>query len=375
MNVFDYLTWRCDVPLSVSPFNPVDNLVFSELAYTDLTGIVPADGTEIPLSEACARFFETHDREEIKARTAYTAPAPFLMESMLAGCRFRDVKLCYYVTVMDREDTAQFAALTCLLPDGTAYVSFRGTDGTVVGWKEDFMLSYRSGTRGQQLAADYLQRVADGLALPLRVGGHSKGGNFAVYAAVFSEPEIRSRITEVWTNDGPGFREEVLSLPAYREIMAKTISVVPDTSIIGLLLTNDCTRRVVRSTNTGIAQHDGFSWETGPVDFVPGELSRRGEYVERTISDWVARQNDETLQSLVDSAFRIIEAPGEDSFHAMTARKLKTAEVMMLAVRALPREKQKELLQATGQLFQSTGSTARELIAPARTSQEDAGSE
>ncbi len=375
MNVFDYLTWRCDVPLSAVPFNPVDNLIFSELSYADFAGIVSEDGAEVPLSEACARFFETHDREAIKARTAYTAPAPFLMESMLAGKRFRDVRLCCFSSVLDRDDACQFAALTFLLPDGTAYVSFRGTDGTVVGWKEDFMLSYRSGTLGQRCAAAYLDRVAAQIDRPLRVGGHSKGGNFAVYASVFCSPGTRARIQEVWTNDGPGFRPEVRALPEYREVMEKTCSIIPDTSIIGLLLTNDCTRRVVRSTNNGIAQHDGFSWEVGPVDFVPAELSRTGEYMERTISDWVARQDDETLQSMVDSAFQVIEATGNDTFHDMSTRKMKTAEVMMLAVRALPKDKQKEILQATGQLFQSTGSTAKELIAPARTSQEDAGSE
>lgn len=371
MNVFDYLTWRCDVPLSVSAFNPVDNLIFSELSYTDFSGIVPADGTAIPLADACARFFETHDREEIKARTAYTAPAPFLMESMLAGQRFREIRLCCFETAMDKEDAAQFGALTVLLPDGTAYVSFRGTDGTVVGWKEDFMLSYRSGTRGQQLAADYLERVAERISLPLRVGGHSKGGNFAVYASVFCSPETRARIIQVWTNDGPGFRPEVRALPAYEAVMEKTVSIVPDTSVIGLLLSNDCPRKVVRSTNSGIAQHDGFSWEVGPMDFVAAELSKTGAYVEKTIGDWVARQDDDTLQSMVDSAFQVIEATGNDTFHDMSTRKMKTAEVMMLAVRALPKDKQKELRQATGQLFQSTGTTAKELMGSNRQNQDD----
>lgn len=234
------------------------------------------------------------------------------------------------------------------------------------------MLSYRSGTRGQRLAVAYLERVAEQFSLPLRVGGHSKGGNFAVYASIFCSPETRARITEVWTNDGPGFRPEVRELPEYRAVMEKTVSIVPDTSVIGMLLSNDCPRKVVRSTNSGIAQHDGFSWETGPVDFVPAELSKTGAYVERTISDWVARQDDETLRSMVDSAFRVIEATGDDTFHDMSTRKMKTAEVMMLAVRALPKDKQKELRQATGQLFQSTGTTAKELIVPHQ-SQEDDG--
>ena len=370
-NIFDYLTWRGDVPLALSPFNPVDNLILSELSYTDFGGIVPDDGTEIPLEEACLRFFETHDREEIRARTSFTAKAPFLMEAMLAGARFRDLRLCSYETLYDREDAAQFAAVTCLVPDGTAFISFRGTDGTIIGWKEDFTLGYRSGTRGQTEAAVYLDRAASRTDRPLLVGGHSKGGNFAIYAASVCSSRTRSRIRSVWSNDGPGFRREVRDLPGYREILDRTRSIVPDTSVIGLLLANDCPRQVVKSTASGIVQHDGFSWETGPYDFVPAELSRGGEYMEKTLRTWIEKQGDDSLRTMVESVFRVLEAPGEDHFHSLTSRKLKTAEIMMLALRSLPKERQKELLQATGQLFQSTGTAAKSLLEGGREPEPD----
>ena len=362
MNLFDYLDWRGDVPLTVSAFNPVDNLILSELVYTDFEGVVPGSGTPVPLAEACSGFFDRRDRAEVAARTAYTARAPFLMESMGKGARFSGLLLCFYEAITDKDETAQFAAVTCLLPDGTAYMAFRGTDGTVVGWKEDFILSYRSGTKSQQHAVDYLLRVAAELNCPLRLGGHSKGGNLAVYAASFCPESVRGRILQVWTNDGPGFRDEVRSQPGYRAIQPRTVSIVPDTSVIGLLLECDCARKVVKSSASGLAQHDGFSWEVGPVDFVPAVLTRKGTYLEKTVDSWVAKQDDETLRSLVDSVFTVFEATGQDTFHAMSASKLRTAEFIMTAIRALPREKQKELLQATGRLVQSSGNAAMSML-------------
>lgn len=362
MNIFDYLQWRADVPLSVSPFNPVDNLILSELVYTDFGGIVPNDGTEISLSEACSAFFQIYDRNEVLSRTAYTARAPFLMEAMGSGSRFRDLRLCFYEAITDRDEAAQFAAVTCLLPDGTAFLAYRGTDGTVVGWKEDFILSYRSNTGGQAHAASYLTRVGERLTCPLRLGGHSKGGNLAVYAAALCPETLRQRILQVWSNDGPGFRDEVRVLPGYQAIQPRTVSIVPDTSVIGLLLESDCTRRVVKSSAAGLAQHDGFSWEVGPVDFVPAQLTRAGAYLEKTVDNWVAKQDDQTLRSLVDSVFTLFEATGEENFHSMTVRKMRSAELMTQALRMLPREKQKELLQATGKLFTSTGSAAVQML-------------
>ena len=363
-NIFDYLYWRCDVPFSAAPFNDVDNLILAELAYTDFGGIVSDDISALALAEVRDRFFALHDRAEVEARTAYsyTARAPFLMDSMLAGARFRDLRLCAYEAVTDKDDSTQFAAVTFLLPDGTAYLAYRGTDGTVVGWKEDLILSYHSGTSGQLRAADYLARVATMTELPLRVGGHSKGGNLAVYAAALAPTAIQDRIERIWSNDGPGFREELRGREGYQRIQPKCISIVPDTSIIGLLLECDCLCRVVKSTASGLVQHDGFTWECGPTEFLLSEQTRKGAYLEKAVDHWVARQDDATLRSMVDSLFTVFEATGEETFHSMGANKLRTAELMMAAFRALPKEKQRELLAATGKLVTSTGATAKQML-------------
>ena len=209
-NIFDYLEWRCDVPLAVDPFNEVDNLVLAELVYTDFGGIVPVDGRQISLRDAADAFFRRHTHEEILAIKSYTARAPLLMEKMLEGERFRDVKLCWYLDETDTERETQLAAVTFLLPDRSAYVAFRGTDGTLVGWREDCNLSFQHETDGQRRSARYLNLVGGQLDAPMRVGGHSKGGNMAVYAAARCEPALQDRLLAVYTNDGPGFHEEML---------------------------------------------------------------------------------------------------------------------------------------------------------------------
>lgn len=363
-NIFDYLHWRTDVPFSASPFNEVDDLILAELVYTDFAGVVPDDGSAVSLREARDRFFALHSPAEIEARSAYsyTARAPLLLDAMLNGARFAETRLWAYEAVTDKDAAAQFAAVTFLLPDGTACAAFRGTDGTVVGWKEDLILSYRSDTPGQLRAVDYLTRIAVLTDRPLRVCGHSKGGNLAVYAASFVPPGVQDRLVTVRSHDGPGFREEVRSREGYRRIQPKCVSVVPDTSVIGLLLESDCARHIVRSTASGLIQHDGFTWECGPTAFVPAELTRKGVLYEKTVENWVARQDDETLRSLVESLFTVFEATGEETFHAMTENKRKTAENWLAAFRALPREKQKELLTATGRIFTSTGASAKEML-------------
>ena len=214
----EYLDWRADIPLSVSPFNDVDNLILATLAYTGFDGIVPGGGEPVSLSFMCESFFQTHSKEEIRERGTQIERAPLLMDGMLSGARFGSLKACRYINEIDTDKSAQISAVTFLLDDGTAYVAFRGTDSTLVGWKEDFNLSYLTETAGQQRAVEYLNETAAEIPRPIRVGGHSKGGNFAVFASAFCS--VQDRILSVYSNDGPGFRTEIVHSDAYRRILS-----------------------------------------------------------------------------------------------------------------------------------------------------------
>lgn len=146
-NMMDYLDWRGDLTFTASGFNEVDNLLFAELVYTSFDGIVTgqSEAEAVTLAEASAVFWEQNSREEILARVSMTKAAPFVLEKMAKTERFRDVKLWGYVNDISEEEQSQFAVMCAGLPDGSIYVSFRGTDNTITGWREDFNMGYLSG--------------------------------------------------------------------------------------------------------------------------------------------------------------------------------------------------------------------------------------
>ena len=357
-DIFDYLKWRNDVPFSVDPFGEVDNLVLAELAYTDFGGIVPEDSEKISVCDAHKAFFNKYSRAEIAAKTSFTAKAPFLMDGMIAGARFKNLMLSNYINHIDKDKDAQFSAVTFHLDDGTCYVAFRGTDGTVVGWKEDFNLSYISETEGQREAVRYLNEVAALFPNPLRIGGHSKGGNFAVYASVFCEDRFKPQITQIYSNDGPGFRIEVTNSPEYRSVLPKITSIIPETSVIGLLLSSDSAKRVVKSDASGIFQHDGFSWQIEKNRFVGGKLSDMAGFIDKTLGAWLGDMDDETRKSMTSSVFSLIEATGMDTFSDMSGQKWKSAETIISSIYGLPKEKRHELTILANALLKKSGQTA-----------------
>lgn len=357
-NISDYLKWRGDVTFSLDPFGEVDNLVLAELAYTDFGGIVPEGNEKVSIKTAYKEFFEKNSREEVAARSSFTAKSPFLMDGMICGARFENVMLSNYINEIDKDKDAQFSAITIHLDDGTIYVSFRGTDGTVVGWKEDFNLSYVDETEGQRKAVAYLNNIASQFQSPLRVGGHSKGGNFAVYASTFCEDKFKPRIHNIYSNDAPGFQEKVTSSPQYKSILPKITSIVPDTSVIGLLLSSGATHRVVKSNASGIIQHDGFSWQVERNRFVGAALSDMAIFIEKTLGSWLGEMDDETRKSFTSSIFSLFEATGMDSFSSMSEQKWKSAEAIISSVYGLPKEKRKELVSLINGLLKRGGQTA-----------------
>ena len=68
-DIIDYLIWRGDVPFSADPFGEVDNLILAELSYMKFEGIVPSDGTEIPLWRAAEEYLALYPPEERSARS------------------------------------------------------------------------------------------------------------------------------------------------------------------------------------------------------------------------------------------------------------------------------------------------------------------
>ena len=232
-------------------------------------------------------------------------------------------------------------------------MAFRGTDETLIGWKEDFNLSYMSSTEGQKLAVEYMKKNFSDTALKLRVGGHSKGGNFAAFASSFAGDQIRKQILEVYCNDSPGFRDEVTSQPEYKETMDRMINIIPQDSIIGRLLNPGQSAIVVRSSRKGIMQHDALSWEVLGNRFVNTQRSNDSIYLEKVLNEWLENVDDAARRVFVDQIFGILQALGADTVKDMKDISLRDLADALQMVKRLPKEQQSEMSDVIKKLVAS----------------------
>ena len=358
MELLDYLQWRNDVPLSISPFNEVDNVIFSYLSYIDFRDFKEDWNGFFDLRDLFRNFCEKNSLEEIETTGEFTERAPLLLKEMMEGERFSATKVGYYAEDFDKDKVKQFAALVFLLPNGRNYISFRGTDKTITGWKEDFLMSCQSETAGAKEAVEYFNKIAPVLEGELILGGHSKGGNFAMYAAAFCEAEYKERIVQVYNNDGPGFREEVIQTPEYQEILAKILTVAPQSSIIGQLLSNPAKQHVIHSTAKGILQHDAMTWEAEKDCLVTSELDELSEYTKTTLGSWLETMDDATRESLCTTAFSLIESTKSETFIEFSGNLMKNMETIWKEMGKLPEEKKKEIMNALSNLMESSKQAA-----------------
>ena len=370
-DIFDYLKKRGVLSFGEDPFNEVDNLVLAMLAYADFDGILEDNFKTVSISTADRKYFEKHSRAEAKRSMFHFIRAPLLMDDMLRGNRFRDTLLTKYVDIINSDKDMQMSAVTFLLSDGSAYVAFRGTDTTVAGWKEDFNMSYMPETEGQLSAVRYLNEVGAEIKRPIRVGGHSKGGNFAVYAAAFCEREIQDRILAVYTNDGPGFRNEVMEREAFKRILPKVVSIVPDTSIIGMLLTSNVGHVVVKSRERGLRQHDALTWMVRRNRFKTAKQSALGSFINKSQKEWLSRIDDESREMFVNTLFSFFEATGMETFDEMIVNRRSSAKKIITTIKGLPKEKQIELLAIMGGFLQSSRYVFRRYIRNIRRDRQD----
>ena len=261
-DLFFYLNWRGDISFYNAPFNAVDNILFCGLAYLKLDDFFN-DSSILTIEEV----YKHYRTRKIKG-SAFYKKSEKLLEAVAKSNRFKNVKVARYKRINDEKIEKQFGAMTFLLPDNTLLVTFSGTDETVVGWKEDFNLSYLSVIPAQLEAKKYLEETFRVSKKNIFVAGHSKGGNLAMYAAIFCEDAFKERIIKVYNNDGPGLKEEVFKTTSFLKIKEKIITYLPKFSIVGYLFYNETTIQFIESYEYGILEHDLFSWKIAGTEFV-----------------------------------------------------------------------------------------------------------
>lgn len=369
-DLLDYLDWRGDIPLSTDPFNYADALILAELAYVDFAGIVPGPGESagaqpcVSIDTAAREFWKRHTPEEIEKSEVLFRRAPLLLRKLCSGARFGGMNLAGYINRVSAQKNEQIAALIFYLEDGSAYAAFRGTDDTVIGWKEDFSFSFRKETSGQTSAAGYLTDVFGKSEVQrIRVGGHSKGGNFSVYASAFCGAEVRSRITDIYTFDGPGLLEEVTTTQEYREILPRVHSIVPEESLFGLLLDCGYYHKVVESSAKGIWQHDPLTWKVMRNRFVEAEGISEGSLVlVRAVESWIRGMSLEERREVVDLLFSLIEDSGYENVSEIRADQFLGIPELLRTYREMDASEKEILRNTVGNLLKSgVNSVSREL--------------
>lgn len=307
----DYIKWRGDLEFWQDGFNTIDNLALSCISYVEIGPVFSEEAPAvISMKDVSDIYFEKYYDEKSIRGSSVLKDAPMLLREVAASSRYRDIKIRNYVSLNDTARTLQFAAMEFLLPDGTSYAAYRGTDDTVVGWKEDFMFAIKE-TEAEKEAVSYLNRIARDNDRLLRVGGHSKGGHLAVFAAAKCQKTVQKRILAIYSNDGPGFMEKTASSKAFQNIIPKLISIVPEETIVGLLMTPVCEPIVVKSTAVSVLQHNPATWRVEGRGLVTADdIAKSARKVDKLIKDNLSKMTEAELNAYVEKLFSIFENAG-----------------------------------------------------------------
>ncbi len=351
-NMLDYLAWRGDVNMAYSPFNEVDSLILATLAYLDypaypvairdVPGACPAPGDE------SITFFR-------EARALLCAAA--MTE------RFAGVVMHHFMSVISQEMDMQFAALVADLPDGSHAVIFRGTDNSIVGWREDFNMAFESPIPAQTAAVKYLRSAADWVDGPLILCGHSKGGNLSVYAAAHAEESVQQRIRAVYSFDGPGLDDATMVSEGYGRIARHIRSFVPNQSVVGLVMAYHPEYTVVKSDGVSLLQHDTFTWQVLGTRLVSApELDVSSQLVDSTVHTWLSQVSPQERRSFVTTVFDLLEATGATTMKGLLRDVPDRAGALLKALQKVDRPTAKMIAQLMGRFVSIGAQNVVELI-------------
>lgn len=346
-NIFDYLKWRGDLSLAQSEFNEIDNLILSRFSYFPFDNIIEENET-VSIRELSERF----KKMDINEMQILWKDDVDLFPLIGQSTRFGEMLATKYINKIDAEQEKQFSAITILMPDDTIYVSYRGTDNTIVGWKEDLNMSFKNHVASQIDSVKYLEEIAKLYPNKLRVGGHSKGGNLAVYASVFASNEVKERIINIYNNDGPGFSDEITEMPEYKQMVEKVHTFIPQSSVIGRLLNHEEKYTVLESTQKGIMQHDLYSWQLLGNKFIHlDEVTNGSEFVDKTIKGWLIDVEPKQREQVIDVLFEILNNTDAQTLTALKANWFVNAKIILKTYKNIDEETKEIISQTLYALF------------------------
>ena len=314
--IFDYLDQVAYDSIYETPFNELDMLMLTEITYLPFDQIVSDQ-----ISPDCTcRLFEAAEKMPQDLSMLVTKNRLKLLEKVASSTRFKNIKLMGYVNDIDPDVQKQFAAMIFKIKPNSYVLTFRGTDDSIIGWKEDFHMTYMDQVPAQKTAVNYLRKAMDTLPGQFILTGHSKGGNLASYAASQIEPEYQERIQIIYSYDAPGLNHSVITSQGYQTISDKIKRYIPQGSIVGMMLETPKQAQIVKSTAIGgLAQHDTFTWQISDQTFVLlDNLNPDSLQVDKTLKNWVDSVSDEELKDFFDLFFGLILDAGISSINDLT---------------------------------------------------------
>lgn len=305
-NIIDYVINNGGLSFTEAPFNEIDSLILCQVSYLNFGPFVGS--TLDHLKDVKLKdIFLSENYESLFEGYWYVEENHQLIEAMVNSKRYKDLRLNYFESVYNESIDVQFAAITYILDTGLVFIAYRGTDATMLGWKEDMKLAYSKPIEAQNLALEYMTMVSELFEGEFRCGGHSKGGNLAVYAAMMSEKKVRDRIIAIYSNDGPGFRPEILADSHIDDIKDRLYKFIPKESIVGIIMNEDEYPIIIESSGVGTFQHNTYTWKCSDRALVRAEgMSSIKQISDEALNKWIYSLTPEETDKFIDAIFEIV---------------------------------------------------------------------
>ena len=356
-NMLDYIKEFGHVSFEERAFSEIDALVLTELEYLPLEKVVPSDenGETFVTVKEIAEYMQEHKQELFDENPMMITEERHEVSQVIADApRFQSLKFFGVVSEWDKDTTKQFAAVTVEVEPSVRLVVFRGTDETLIGWKEDFLMTYSPLVAAQTDAKEYLAKQASLWDGDLMISGHSKGGNLAIYAAATQEEDVQLRIVDIFCFDSPGLYRSVLETKGYQNIVPLAMRYIPQDSLVGLMLESEVPYVIVKSNATGAMQHSAMTWEIEDGQFIKMEkLTKNSQLNDQTFKKWTESVSDEELELFWNVFFELLFSVGIDTVNDLYGQFMHYVQEFLKAAGDMDEEK-RELLTRIALLLVST---------------------
>ena len=354
-NIISYVNEYGDYSFLERPFKEIDSLVLAVLSYLKYDTLLNECGILERMTLNQRIYKKGVNKEDTDQLFLGLIDVPSYRALLLAVAnskRFGKTEIKYYVNQLDEENESQFAAIVFFPEHVIPYIAFRGTDETLIGWKEDFNMTFLSPVPAQEKALKYLKRISRKIEGDFYVGGHSKGGNLAVFASAMVKPEIQERIEKIYSLEGPGFKESIFEDDNFIRISNKIVKIIPKSSIIGMLLEHQKNYKVVKSSKNGLLQHDPFTWIVIKDDFYYlDNIDRKAMIMNQALYKWIQGMEDEKRMQLVNTIFDVLSSMEMESVLEMSDSWKLMVKRILEATKELDMETKKFLRKTIVQLL------------------------